>query len=412
MVSRGREVVITGAGICCHLGDDLDSIVDALRAGRAEPFAAYEPGAEYQARCRWAGLYRGDLVDDRKHTRFMGRAAQLAYRAAVAALAQSRLARRDFAVIAGSGTGDVETICSVHGKLQETHSARKVSPVVVPRMMASTVSANLAAAFGATGPSFALTAACAGGALNIAIAAELIERGHIDAALAGGAEAADPIFHAGFEAMRACNCNPDDSPERACRPYAADRAGFVFGEGAGIVVLETREAADRRGAEILGVVRGYGMCSDGTGDMVAPSVDGVADAMHRALAHAGATPEQIGYVNTHGTSTPVGDLSEVRALRRLFNGRSVPYSSTKGYTGHTISAAGAIEAILTCAMLRGGWIAPSVNAEPLDPEIRDYPPITQPTSRTVGLALSNSLGFGGTNVCMVLGAASLPSSGR
>lgn len=400
-MGRGREVVITGAGICCHLGDDVAAIARTLRDGRAVPFAPYDSGAGADARCRWAGLYQGALTDDRQRTRFMGRAARLAHHAAVAALAQSGLGRRDLAVVAGSGTGDVETICAVAQKLRDTKSVRRVSPLVVPRMMASTVSANLAAALGATGPSFSVSAACAGGALNLAVAAELIEHGHVDAALAGAAEAADPIFHAGFEAMRACNCS-DDGPERPSRPYAADRAGFIFGEGAGMVVLETRDDAVRRGAPILGVVRGYGMCSDGTGDMVAPSADGALAAMRRALEHAGLSPDAVDYVNTHGTSTPVGDLSEVEALRRLFGGRRVPYSSTKGYTGHTISAAGAIEAILTCAMLRGGFIAPSLHAAPLDPALADYPPVRTPTEQRLAVALSNSLGFGGTNVSLVL----------
>lgn len=395
-------MVVTGVGVCCHAGDDLAAIERALRDGRARPFVPYAPGAEVQARCKWFGEYAGALPDDRQHTRFMGRAARLAFVAAQAALAQSRLERRDLAVIAGSGTGDVETICAVQAKLRDTRSVRRVSPLVVPRMMASTVSANLAAAFGATGPSFSVAAACAGGALNLAVAAEWIERGHVECALAGGAEAADPIFHAGFEAMRACNCDPDDRPERACRPYAADRAGFVFGEGAGMLVLETRAAAERRGAPILGVVRGYGMSSDGTGEMVAPSVDGALAAMERALAHAGVAAEEIDYVNTHGTSTPIGDLSEVRAIERLMRGRRVAYSSTKPHTGHTVSAAGAIEAIFTLLMMRGGFVAPSINAEPLDPELAHFPPSTKPLARPLRLALSNSLGFGGTNVCLVL----------
>ena len=401
-MSRGRQVAITGVGLCCHLGDDPAAIEEALRDGRSVPFASYDAGAEFHARCRWAGLYRGPLVEDRQRTRFMGRAARLAHHAACAALAEAHLPRRDFAVVAGSGTGDVDTVVGVWTKLRETRSVHKVSPLVVPRMMASTVSANLAAAFGATGPSFTVSAACAGGALNLLVAAELIEHGHVDAALAGGAEAANPIFQAGFEAMRACNCNPTDGPERACRPYAADRCGFIFGEGAGIVVLEALDDAIARGAPLFGIVRGYGMCSDGTGEMVAPSADGAFEAMRRAIAHAGVEPAEIDYVNTHGTSTPIGNLSEVRALQRLLGGRRVPYSSTKGYTGHTISAAGAIEAIFTSAMLRGGWVAPSVNAEPLDPELRDYPPVMRPLSRPLRLALSNSLGFGGTNVCLVL----------
>ena len=194
-----------------------------------------------------------------------------------------------------------------------------------------------------------------------------------------------------------------DRPERASRPYAADRAGFVFSEGAGVVVLETRARAEARGAPVLGTVRGFGMSSDGSGSMVAPGSAGAELAMRRALDHAGVSPEEVDYVNTHATSTPVGDVAEVRAMRRVFGERLVAYSSTKGYTGHPVSAAGAIEAIFTLAMLRGGFIAPCVNAEPLDPELLDYPPVVRPESRPLRTALSNSFGFGGTNATLVLG---------
>jgi 3-oxoacyl-[acyl-carrier-protein] synthase-1 len=268
--------------------------------------------------------------------------------------------------------------------------------------MASTVPANLATVLGATGPSFTAVAACAGGAYNLLLAAQLVESGHVESALAGGVEVADLHFHAGFDAMRAYTTGDNDRPERASRPYAADRAGFVFSEGAGVVVLETRAAAEARGAPVLGVLRGCGMSSDGTGNMVAPSPEGAELAMRRALDHAGVSPEEIDYVNTHGTSTPVGDVSEVRAMRRVLGGRHVAYSSTKGYTGHPVSAAGPIEAIFTLAMLRGGWIAPCVNAEPLDPELLDYPPVLRPETRPLRLALSNSFGFGGTNATLVL----------
>ena len=248
-------------------------------------------------------------------------------------------------------------------------------------------------------------AACAGGAYNLLLAAQLIEFGHVDAAIAGGVEVADIHFHAGFDAMRAYNTKDNDRPDRASRPYAADRAGFVFSEGAGILVLETRAGAEARGATILGTLRGYGMSSDGTGNMVAPAAQGAELAMSRALEHAGVKANEIDYVNTHGTSTPVGDVSEVRAMRRLFDERLVAYSSTKGYTGHSVSAAGAIEAIFTLAMLRGGWIAPCVNVETLDPELVDYAPVLKPESRELSLALSNSFGFGGTNATLVLGKA-------
>jgi 3-oxoacyl-[acyl-carrier-protein] synthase-1 len=306
------------------------------------------------------------------------------------------------AVVFGSGTGDVQAHREIESRL-ESNAVRRVSPTVIPRLMASTVSANLASIFAVTGPSFSATAACAGGAYNMVLAAGLIREGHAETALAGGVEAADIHFHAGFDSMRAYNSQDNDHPERASRPYAADRAGFIFSEGAGAVILESRAHAEARGVRILGVLRGYGLSSDGTGEMVAPDPHGAETSMRRALQHSGVAAEAVDYVNTHGTSTPLGDISEVSAIRRVFADRHVPYSSTKGYTGHTVSGAGAIEAIFTLAMLSGGWIAPSLNAHPIDPVLEDYPPVLAPTARKLEIALSNSFGFGGTNVTLVLG---------
>jgi 3-oxoacyl-[acyl-carrier-protein] synthase-1 len=405
--NRAREVVVTGTGVCCHMGDDLPAIECALREGRPQPFARWAPALEHGTQCELIGLYPGDLSParvgiEKGQARFMGRAALLALRAARLALEEAGLSPREMAVVVGSGTGDVDTHREVAIRLARTEGSRRVSPTVIPRLMASTVPANLATVLGATGPSFTAAAACAGGAYNLLLAAQLIEGGHVDAALAGAADVADIHFHAGFDAMRAYTTQDNDRPERASRPYAADRAGFVFSEGAGVVVLETRAAAEARGARVLGVLRGYGMSSDGTGNMVAPSPEGAELAMRRALAHAEVRPGEIDYVNTHGTSTPAGDVSEVRAMRRVLGERHVAYSSTKGYTGHPVSAAGPIEAIFTLAMLRGGWVAPCVNAEPLDPELLDYPPVLRPEVRPLRLALSNSFGFGGTNATLVL----------
>ncbi len=399
---------MTGAGVACHMGDDWPAIEAALREGRATPFARWPPAVAHGTQCELVGLYPGDLTPERlgigkAQARFMGRAALLALRAARLALEQSGVAPRPLAVVVGSGTGDVETHREVAERLGRANGARRVSPTVIPRLMASTVPANLATVLGTEGPSFTAAAACAGGAYNLLVAAQLVESGHVDAALAGGVEVADIHFHAGFDAMRAYTTRDNDRPERASRPYAADRAGFVFSEGAGVLVLETRAGAAARGAPVLGTVRGFGMSSDGSGSMVAPGSGGAELAMRRALDHAGVSPEEVDYVNTHATSTPVGDVSEVRAMRRVFGGRLVAYSSTKGYTGHPVSAAGAIEAIFTLAMLRGGFIAPCVNAEPLDPELLDYPPVVRPESRPLRTALSNSFGFGGTNATLVLG---------
>src|SRR3990172_4092105 len=406
MRDKSREIVITGAGICCRMGDDLLAIEAAAGAGRATPFQRWQPAVDYGARCQLIGLYPNDLSPDslginKQQARFMGRAALMALRAARKALEQSGIDPRDIAVVVGSGTGDVDAHVEIHTKLAQTKNAKKVSPTIVPRLMASTVSANLATILGTTGPSFTATAACAGGAYNILLAAELIEHGRVEGAIAGGVEVADIHFFAGFDSMRAYNGQDNERPERASRPYAVDRAGFIFSEGAGLVVLETRESAARRGAPILGVLRGYGMSSDGSREMVAPSTEGAVLAMRRALEHAGVRPEEVDYVNTHATSTPLGDVSEVRALQRGLDGRHVFYSSTKGYTGHPVSASGTIEAIFTAAMLREGWIAPSVNAEPLDPELVDYPPVLVPTSRPMRVALSNSFLFCLTNATLV-----------
>ena len=409
MKRRRREVVFTGAGVCCHMGDDLGRIKADLRAGRNTPFQTYDDAVRFGARCQLIGLYPNELnwtsLDATKQQRrFMGRASLMALQAARTALTEAEIDPTALAVVVGSGTGDVKSHQDIEDKLHETRNMRKVSPTIIPKLMASTVSANLVNVLRTHGPSFTASAACSSGNYNIILAAGFIENGIIDAAIAGGVEIADPHFFAGFDSMRAYNGQDNERPDRASRPYARDRAGFIFSEGAGIVVLEARESAERRGAPILGILRGYGMTSDGIGEMVAPHSEGAWQAMTNAVADAGVSPDAIDYVNTHGTSTPLGDISEVRAMRRLFGERKLLYSSTKGYTGHSVSAAGAIEAIFTMTMLREGWIAPSVHAEPLDPELKDYPPVMAPMDVELELALSNSFGFGGTNACLVLGA--------
>ena len=409
MKRQRREVVFTGAGVCCHMGDDLGRIAADLRDGRNTPFQTYDDAVRFGARCQLIGLYPNELDwtslgATKQQRRFMGRASLMALQAARTALAESGIDPGAIAVIVGSGTGDVESHQEIENKLRETGKMRRVAPTSIPKLMASTVSANLVNVLRAHGPSFTASAACSGGTYNIVLAAGFIENGIVDAAIAGGVEVADPHFFAGFDSMRAYNSQDNERPERASRPYASDRAGFIFSEGAGIVVVEERESAERRGAPILGILRGYGMTSDGIGEMVVPNSEGAQQAMTNALADAGVSPDAIDYVNTHGTSTPLGDLSEVRAMRRVFGERKLLYSSTKGYTGHPVSAAGAIEAIFTMTMLREGWIAPAVHAEPLDPELEDYPPVMAPMDIELELALSNSFGFGGTNACLVLGA--------
>jgi 3-oxoacyl-[acyl-carrier-protein] synthase I len=400
------DVVVTGTGVCCHMGDDLPAILERMREGRSEPFHIYQEAAELGARCTLIGRYPGELSDDslgidKASGRFMGRNARLALRASRLALSQAGCGTDALGVVFGSGTGDVEAHREIASKLAQTKNMKKVSPAVVPKIMASTVSANLANVLQAKGPSCSVTAACAGGAWNIALGAMLLQNGAAERILAGGVECADVHFHSGFDSMRAYNSDDNERPGIASRPYAADRAGFIFSDGAGALVLERRKTAVERGAKILGALRGFGMSSDGEGQMVAPSSDGAYRAMQAALHTAGLKPEQIDYINTHGTSTPVGDIGEVEAIRRLTRERKVPYSSTKGYTGHTVTAAGAIEAIFTLAMIQGGWIAPCVNIETLEPKLSDFPPVMKPQTAHLQLAMSNSFGFGGTNVSLV-----------
>ncbi len=407
-MTSSRDAVVTGFGVLSQMGTGAEAHRAFLRPGRPCPCSPYEPGIRARTGNQLFGRYPDALEPDdlgigRSEARFMGRLSRLALRAARLALDQSGgMPTREMAVVVGSGKGgETETHREV-ARLSQAEGRVRVSPTTVPRIMASTVSANLSTLFRTRGPSVSATAACAGGAFNLLIAASWIREGIVDAALAGGVESADVHFHLGFDSMRAYTRVDNHRPERASRPYAADRAGFIFGEGAGLMTLESRAAAERRGAEILGVIEGYGMSSDGAGQMVAPDDQGAELAMRRALAHAGVSPDAVGYINTHGTSTPLGDVSEVRAIRRIFPDRVIPYSSTKGYTAHTVGAAGALEAAFTLMMLREGWLAPSVNAEPLDEALRDYPPVLRPQATDAERAISNSFGFGGTNVSLVL----------
>ncbi len=410
MDSNPLDIVFTGFGVVNHLGHDVEDVATQLREGRGKPFARWQPAVEYDGRCQLLGLVEADLGNkalniSASQGRFLGRSGRLALLAARQAVAQSGCDPTELAVLAGSGVGDCDMFDEIATKLSKTHSMRKVTPAAVPKLMASTVSANLATVFGARGPSCSVTAACAGGAYNITLGALLLQAGAAKAALVGGAEATHLSFYSGFDSMRAYNGDDNERPERASRPYAKDRAGFIFAEGAGMAVIETRASAHSRGARILGELRGFGMSSDGTGDMVAPSAEGGLRAMQAALRHSQVAPVDIGYVNTHGTSTPLGDISEVRAMRSALEGRHVPYSSIKGYTGHSVSAAGAIEAIFTLKMLNEGWVAPCINIDELDPELTDYPPVISPGPLAAEVAMSNSFGFGGTNITLVLGKA-------
>lgn len=401
------DVVFTGYGICSPLGDDVTGACEHLRAGKGKPFIPWQEAEALGGRCQLVGACETDVSNSSlgitpAQGRFMGRSARLALSASRRALDVAACDPSELAVIFGTGVGDCETADDIRAKLDKHGNMKKVSPASVPKLMASTASANLATILGASGPSCSVTAACSTGPYNMVMAAMLLKAGCAKIALAGGADALHISFFAGFDSMRALNGQDNARASVASRPYAADRQGFILSEGAAAVVLETRRSAEARGATVLGALRGFGMSSDGTGNMVAPAPDGGRRAMHGALQQAGVNPDAVDYINTHGTSTPVGDTSEVRAMRELFSGRAVPYSSIKGYTGHSISASGAIEAICTLEMLQGGWLSPCVNIEELDPELTDYPPVLEPTNGDFKLALSNSFGFGGTNISLLL----------
>jgi 3-oxoacyl-[acyl-carrier-protein] synthase I len=413
MRALDEPLAVTGYGVACRLGHDLDSILTQLRSADVSPFTVCAHAVEHNARCRLYGPYKGDLGDtalgvERRAARFLGRASRLALVAAERALDMSGVDRRSVGVVVGSGTGDVATHLEMRESLARTRRTRSVGPTTIPKVMTSTVSANLAHVLACTGPSLSVSAACAGGAANLATAAMLLDFGHADVILAGGVECWDPHFHAGFDAMRAYS--PDPDPVRASRPFAADRGGFLLGEGAGLVVLERASDAVARGAKVLGTLQGFGMSSDGTGQMVVPSGAGAIAAMRQALQHASITAQEVGYVNAHATGTPAGDVAEGRAIGEVFG--AVPYGSTKGFTGHCISGAGAMEAVFTWCMLAEGWLAGCPNADPVAPELASCPPLlrTQPTAASV--AVSNSFGFGGTNVSLVLGRGQPRPSAR
>lgn len=404
-----QPIAITGLGAICNLGRSLDTILAAVRAGQPGPMVEEPLAVELGARCTLVARVSGTLDDaelgvDRKVGRFLGRASRLALWASQRALDDSGVDPGRVGIVFGSGAGDVDTHRDVQARLDRTGSMRRIPPTVIPRVMSSTVSANLTNALSARGPSMTAAAACAGGAWNAIAACQLLDSGHADAVLCGGVECWDPHFHAGFDSMRAYNPGARSDGSRASRPYAADRAGFVMGEGAGAFVLERLSDAQARGATVHGLLLGFGVSSDGAGDMVAPDPSGAERAIRQALEHAGLGPGAVDYVNTHATSTPAGDVSEVTALRRVFGERRVPYSSTKALTGHTISGAGALEAVFTTAMVRDGWIAPAANSTPLDPALADWPP-TSGGDAELRVALSNAFGFGGTNAVLVIGRA-------
>jgi 3-oxoacyl-[acyl-carrier-protein] synthase-1 len=398
-----RRVVITGAGIVSCIGNDLAAVEQSLRAG-ASGIRAMPQFAEMGLRSQVAGLPQIDLQEriDRKVLRFMGDAAAYAHVALEQAIAQAGLTRAEIShprtgLIMGSGgaspANQIEAADTLRSK-----GVRRVGPYQVTRCMSSTVSACLSTHFGIRGLNYTITSACSTSAHCIGVAAQQIAWGMQDVVLAGGGEELSWGMAMLFDAMGAMSSKRNDQPEKASRPYDADRDGFVLSGGGGAVVLESLSHARARGAHILGEVTGFGATSDGA-DMVAPSGDGAVACMRQAIE---GIDGPIDYINTHGTSTPVGDVPELAALRTVFGNQVPPFSSTKSLTGHSLGATGVQEAIYCLLMLQGGFIAGSLNVETPDPAVGDLPLVTATRAAPLKQVLSNSFGFGGTNACLVL----------
>ena len=401
-----RRVAITGMGITSCLGNDLDTVSRALREGRSG-IRTLPDSVERGLRSQVGGAVDIDLdaVIDRKLKRFMSDAAAYSYVAlrdaiADAGLSEAQVSDPRTGLIAGSGGGSSRWQVETADILRD-RGVRKVGPYMVPRTMCSTVSANLATAFKIKGLSYSISAACATSAHCIGAGADLIRHGAQDIVFAGGGEDLDWTMTVMFDAMGALSAGRNDEPEKASRPYDVGRDGFVIGSGGGMLVLEDWDHAVARGAHIHAELVGYGVTSDGA-DMVAPSGEGAVRCMRMALE---GVQRPVDYLNTHGTSTPLGDIVELNAVREVFGDAVPPISSTKALSGHSLGAASVHEAIYSLLMLRDGFIAGSANIDNLDPGAEGFPIVRESRDAGLDVVMSNSFGFGGTNAALVFARA-------
>ncbi|SFI10608.1 beta-ketoacyl-ACP synthase I [Modicisalibacter xianhensis] len=398
-----RRVVVTGLGIVSCLGNDQHQVLDALKSGRSG-IRFKEEYAERGFRSQVAGTVDIDLdaLVDRKQRRFMGDAAAYAYVSMAQAIEDAGLTPEQVSndrtgLIAGSGGASSANQVEAADVLREK-GLRRVGPYRVTRTMGSTVSACLATPFQIKGINYSISSACATSAHCIGNAVEQIQLGKQDVVFAGGGEEEHWTLSCLFDAMGALSTGYNDTPEKASRPYDKARDGFVIAGGGGMLVLEELEHAKARGAKIYGEVVGYSATSDGY-DMVAPSGEGAVRCMRQAM-HG--LEGGLDYINTHGTSTPVGDLAELKAIREVFGGATPPMSSTKSLTGHSLGATGVQEAIYSLLMMEHGFIAASANIEQLDEQAEGFDIVTTRRDVPVNRILSNSFGFGGTNACLVM----------
>ncbi|MEO1530597.1 MAG: beta-ketoacyl-ACP synthase I [Pseudomonadota bacterium] len=401
-----RRVAITGIGIVSSIGNDAAAVDQSLREGRSGIVSAPEY-AELGFRCQVHGKPDVDIEAhvDKRVRRFMGDGAAWNHIAMTQAIADAGLEENEVShertgLVMGSGGPSTRNLFDA-ATITKAKGPRRMGPLMVPRTMSSTNSATLATPFKIKGINYSITSACSTSAHCIGNGVEQIQWGKQDIVFAGGGEELDWTLSCLFDAMGAMSSKFNDTPEKASRAYDAARDGFVIAGGAGVVVLEEMERAKARGAKIYGEITGYGATSDGY-DMVAPSGEGAVRCMRQAMETLG--DREVGYINTHGTSTPVGDSREVEAIRTVFGNEAPPrFSSTKSLTGHSLGATGVQETIYCLLMLQGDYVAASANVETLDPEFEGMPVVTKRVDDAgLDTVLSNSFGFGGTNCTLAI----------
>lgn len=405
-----RRVVITGAGIVSCIGHDLETVTTALRAGKSG-IVFNDSYAENGFKSQVSGSVDKSELNtqaiDRKLKRFFSDASLYAYVCALDAIKQSGLSLDTInnnprvGIVASSGGASTEGVVIAVDAMREK-GLRGVGAMAVPKTMSSSVSAALATGLKIHGPSYSISSACATSTHCIGHAMELIQLGKADVVLAGGSEAEHWTQSCMFDAMGAMSTQYNDTPKQSSRAYDKDRDGFIIAAGGAIVVVESLEHATARGATILAELVGYGATSDGA-EMVAPSGEGAVRCMQQALDQAGLTT--VDYINSHGTSTPVGDTTELKAIAKVFGDNPAnvpPISSTKSMTGHSLGAVGAQELIYCLLMLQDSFIAPSINIENLDPATEGFDIVTQTREGALDTLMSNSFGFGGTNATLII----------
>lgn len=402
-----RRVVVTGMGIVSSIGNNAQEVTASLREGRSGIVKA-DTYAEMGFRSQVHGSLKIDLDEavDRRARRFMGDGAAYAWIAMNQAIADAGLEESDVSnprtgLIVGSGGPSTRAIVAAAdmARTEPVKGPKKVGPFAVPKAMSSTCSANLSTWFKTKGVNYSISSACSTSANCIGNAAEMIQWGKQDMMFAGGGEELDWTLSVLFDAMGAMSSKRNDTPEKASRAYDKDRDGFVITGGGGIVVLEELEHAKARGAKIYAEIVGYGATADGA-DMVAPSGEGAVRCMKMALENVKAP---VDYINPHATSTPVGDIPEIKAIHEVFGAKTPPISATKSLTGHAQGAAGVHETIYTLLMMQSGFIAASANIDEIDPAVAEANIVRNRIDNVdINLAITNSFGFGGTNATLAL----------